>query len=199
MNFFKRIFGKKETKNRIPQNLEEKNFNQNDEEESYGIEKENSHQRAIELIPEDFFWSSVDELAPFGSDEGDTALSEFRDWRKRNPKEEIYECLKWTIEGVSEQNMSKYNENILDRTEIKEQIADENFDDLQYIFTVDISVIATGFGQLVDEGKIDLKCKPIIQLAIDRQKIWAELSTEWEHRNEYIENLNVLERVLKEA
>jgi hypothetical protein len=126
-------------------------------------------------------------------------LSEFRDWRKRNPKEEIYECLKWTIEGVSEQNMSKYNENILDRTEIKEQIADENFDDLQYIFTVDISVIATGFGQLVDEGKIDLKCKPIIQLAIDRQKIWAELSTEWEHRNEYIENLNVLERVLKEA
>jgi uncharacterized protein YfeS len=199
MNFFKRIFGKKETKNRIPQNLEEKNFNQNDEEESYGIEKENSHQRAIELIPEDFFWSSVDELAPFGSDEGDTALSEFRDWRKRNPKEEIYECLKWTIEGVSEQNISKYNENILDRTEIKEQIADENFDDLQYIFTVDISVIATGFGQLVDEGKIDLKCKPIIQLAIDRQKIWAELSTEWEHRNEYIENLNVLERVLKEA
>ncbi|EMY3559844.1 hypothetical protein AAIP53_002448 [Flavobacterium psychrophilum] len=199
MNFLKKIFGKKETENRIPQNLEENNFNKNDDEESYGIEKENSHQRAIELVPEDFFWSCVDELAPFGSDEGDTALSEFRDWRKRNPNVETYECLKWTIEGVSEQNISKYNEKILDRIEIEEKIADDDFDDQQYIFTVDISVIATGFGQLVDEGKIDLKSKPIIQLAIDRQKIWAELSTEWEHRKEYMENLNVLERVLNEA
>ncbi len=190
MNLFKKIFGKKEIENRNPQN---------NDEESYGIEKENSHRRAIELIPEDFFWSSSDELAPFGSDEGDMALSEFRDWRKKNPKVETYECLKWTIEGVSEQNISKYNERILDRAEIKEKIADEDFDDQQYIFTVDISVIATGFGQLVDEGEIDLKNKPIIQLAIDRQKIWAELSTDWEHRNEYIENLNVLEKVLKKA
>lgn len=190
MNLFKKIFGKKETENRNPLN---------NDEESYGIEKENSHQRAIELIPEDFFWSCIDELAPFGSDEGDMALSEFRDWRKKNPNEETYECLKWTIESVSEQNISKYNEKILDRKDIKEKIEDEDFNDQQYICTVDISVIATGFGQLVDEGKIDIKNKPIIQLAIDRQKIWAELSTDWEYTNEYIENLNVLERVLKEA
>lgn len=199
MNFFKKIFGKKETENKIPNNLQEQKFDKNDEEEPYGIEKENSHQRAIELIPEAFFWSGVDELAPFGSDEGDMALSEFRDWRKRNPNEEIYECLKWTIESVSEQNIATYNEKILDATEIKEKIEDENFDDQQYIFTVDISVIATGFAQLVDEGKIDLKNKPLIQLAIDRQKIWAKLSEHWEHRETYLENLNVLERVLKEA
>lgn len=199
MNFLKKIFGKKETENKVSKSLKKNEFNQNVDVESYGIEKENSHQRAIELIPEDFFWSCIDELAPFGSDEGDTALSEFRDWRKKNPDEETYEFLKWTIESVSEQNISKYNEKILDRTEIKEKIADEDFDDQQYIFTVDISVIATGFGQLVDEGKIDFMNKPIIQLAIDRQKIWAELSIDWKHRNEYIENLKVLERALKEA
>ncbi len=199
MNFLKRIFGKKETENKDSKGLVENEFNQNGDEESYGIEKENSHRRAIELIPEEFFWSCVDELAPFGSDEGDTALSEFRDWRKNNPNKETYDCIKWTIEGVSEQDMSNYNQKILDRTEIKERIADENFDDQQFIFTVDISVIATGFGQLVDEGKIDLKNKPIIQLAIDRQKIWAELSEHWENRNKYIENLNVLERALKFA
>ncbi len=37
------------------------------EEESYGINKEFAHPRAIELIPEDFFWDCVDELAPFFS------------------------------------------------------------------------------------------------------------------------------------
>jgi len=168
-------------------------------EEIYGIDKENAHKRAIELVSEEFFWNGIDELAPFGSDEGDMALSEFRDWRKRNPKTETYECLKWTIEGVAEIDLSEYNNNILDENLIKSQIEDDNFDDHQYIFTVDISVIATGFGQLVDEGKIDIKNKPLIQLAIDRQKKWAELSTEWKHKAEYINNLNVLERVLKEA
>ncbi len=45
------------------------------EDEPYGIEKEHAHQRAIQLVPEEFFWDCVDELAPFGSDEGDMALS----------------------------------------------------------------------------------------------------------------------------
>jgi len=169
------------------------------EDEPYGIDKNNAHEKAIELIPEEFFWSCIDELAPYGSDEGDMALAEFRDWKKDNPNTDTFECLKWTIEGVSEKGLSEYNQNILERNLIKTQISDHNFDDRQYIFTVDISVIATGFGQLVDEGKIDQKNKPLIQLAIDRQKIWAELSTHWEHRDEYIANLNVLERGLKEA
>jgi uncharacterized protein YfeS len=69
-------------------------------EENYGIDIEHAHKRAVELIPEEFFWSCIDELAPFGSDEGDTALAEFRDWRKQNPKTPTIECLKWVIESV---------------------------------------------------------------------------------------------------
>ncbi len=168
-------------------------------EEVYGIQKDHAHKRAIELIPEDFFWSCIDELAPFGSDEGDMALAEFRDWKKENPNSPTYECLQWTIESVSELNISEYNENILDKGLIRKQITDDDFDDYQYIFTVDISVIATGFGQLVDEGKIDERNKPIIQLAINRQKNWAELSEGWKYRGEYIANLTVLERALKEV
>jgi uncharacterized protein YfeS len=169
------------------------------EEEIYGIDKDYAHKRAIELIPEEFFWDCVDELAPFGSDEGDLALSEFREWKKKNPNLSTYECLKWTIESVGELIISEYNENILDKELIKNQIEDDEFNDEQYIFTVDISAIATGFGQLVDEGKIDERNKPLIQLAIDRQRIWTELNEEWEYGSEYISNLNVLERVLKEA
>ena len=198
MGFFKNLFGNKKKESEIPQNKAEK-VTDEIEDEPYGIDKDNAHKRAIELIPEEFFWSCIDELAPFGSDEGDMALSEFRDWKKDNPNKETYECLKWTIEGVSEKSLAEYNETILDKSLIQSQLDDDDFDDQQYIYTVDISVIATGFGQLVDEGKIDSKNKPIIQLAIDRQKIWAELATDWEHRNEYIGNLNVLDRVLKVA
>ncbi|MFK7774383.1 MAG: hypothetical protein AB8F94_19700 [Saprospiraceae bacterium] len=170
-----------------------------EKEEVYGIKKEYAHQRAIELIPEEFFWSCIDELAPFGSDEGDMALSEFREWKKENQNSPIYECLKWTIESVGQLNISEYNENILDKRLIKNQIEDDSFDDQQYIYTVDISAIATGFAQLVDEGKIDKINKPFIQLAITRQKIWAELNEDWGYRNEYINNLIVLERALKVA
>jgi uncharacterized protein YfeS len=168
-------------------------------EEQYGIDKENANRRAVELIPEEFFWHCADELAPFGSDEGDTALAEYRDWRKQNPKTPTIECLKWVIEGVGEMEFDEYNADLLDREKIKAEIKDEDFDDQQYIFTLDVSVISTGFAQLVDEGIIEPQNKPIIQLAIDREIIWAEVSERWEHAKEYIANLNVLKRALQVA
>lgn len=169
------------------------------EEEKYGIDIDNAHQKAIELIPEEFFWSCIDELAPFGSDEGDMALAEFRDWRKENPKTATLECLKWVIESVGEMEFDDYNSEMLSKSKIKSQIEDKDFDDQQYIYTLDNSVIATGFAQLVDEGIIETENKKIIQLAIDRQIFWAELSEDWEYSKEYISNLKVLDRALKAA
>lgn len=139
------------------------------DEEIYGIDKDHGHPRAIELIPDEFFWNNFNEVAPFGSDEGDTALAEFRDWRKENPTKSILECIIWTIEGVGEINFSEYNSSLLDDNLIDQQIKDEDFDFEQYVNTLDISVIATGFGQFADEGKIDLDAKPTIKLALDRQ------------------------------
>lgn len=72
------------------------------EEEQYGIDIDHAHERAKALIPEEFFWSCIDELAPFGSDEGDMALAEFRRWRKENPVIPTLECLIWTITDVGE-------------------------------------------------------------------------------------------------
>ncbi|NII28109.1 hypothetical protein HB364_23705 [Pseudoflavitalea sp. X16] len=170
-----------------------------EQEEKYGIDIDNAHPKAIELIPEEFFWSCIDELAPFGSDEGDTALAEYRDWRKANPNTPTLECLKWVIESVGEMNFADYNQKIVDKKLIKSQLEDDDFDDQQYIYTLDNSVIATGLAQLVDEGIIEQQNKSIIQLAIDRQKNWAELSEGWEHSKEYIDNLQVLERALNQA
>lgn len=150
-------------------------------EEQYGIDIENAHKKAIALIPEDFFWSNFDECAPFGSDEGDTALAEYRDWRLENPSTPTIECLKWVIESIGEIQLEDYNEQLLDREKIKAGILDKDFDDDYYFYTLDVSVIATGFAQLVDEGTIAAENKPVIQVAIDRQIIWAELIENREH------------------
>jgi uncharacterized protein YfeS len=171
----------------------------NEDEERYGVEKHLAHPRARELVPEEFFWDCTDALAPFGSDEGDTALAEFRAWRRDQPRTPIIECLKWTIESVGETELSEYSDAILSESLVAQQIRDENYDDQQLIFTVDVSVLATGFGQLLDEGRIDASAKPIVARAIARQIIWARSKPSWEFSKEYIEKLHVLERVLKNA
>ena len=96
-------------------------------------------------------------------------------------------------------NFKNYNQELLERDHIKEAIEDEDYDDQQYLYTLDNSVIATGFAQLVDEGLIEAANKPIIQLAITRQIIWAEFSTDWENADQYIDNLKVLNTALKLA
>lgn len=175
-----------------------------EEDERYGIQKEYAHPRAIELIPEEFFWDCVDEFAPFGSDEGDMALSEYRQWRADNPDAPLKECLQWVIESVGEMDFQEYDRSILNKDLIKKQLSDDEFDDQQYIDTLDISVIGTGFGQLVDEGKIDQDCKEIIQLAIDRQLTKNEAGMELDLLDkdlcqEHNGYLVVLKRALSQA
>jgi uncharacterized protein YfeS len=170
-----------------------------EDEELYGIHKEHAHPKAIELIPEDFFWDCVDELAPFGSDEGDTALAEFREWRKANPHTPVMACLKWVIESIGEMDIEAYNEDLLDRDRIKQLMEDPAYDDSYYMFTLDTTVIATGFGQLVDEGMIDPDTKPIIGIALERQIAWALLSESWSYAEQHIGYLNIMKRALEDA
>ena len=93
-----------------------------------------------------------------------------------------------------------YNEeNLVDEIKIKSQIDNDEFDDQQYIFIVDSSVIATALGQLVDEGLIEADYKYFVQVAINRLRIWANLHESWNHKNEFVRRLNVIERVLEKA
>lgn len=165
-------------------------------EEFDGIEIEKAHPRAIELVPEEFFWDCGDDLAPFGSDEGHTALEEWREWRRQSPDAPALDCLIWTIESVGEIKFSDYGSSLLSRDKIKTQVEDRKFDDLQYIFTLDTSVIATAFGQLVDEGKIDRDLKPVVEIAIERLIIWSEMREEWAHAHQYVANLTTLRNAL---
>lgn len=170
-----------------------------EDQEPSGIDKDHGHPRALQIIADDFFWDCTDELAPFGSDEGDTALAEYRDWRKENPGQALEACLTWTIESVGEIDASEYSDGIYDETTVREQLEDPDFDDQQLIYTTDVSVIATAFGQLADEGAIDATAKPYAARALKRQIVWARLQPDWDHADAYIGNLERLQAALAEA
>lgn len=124
------------------------------------------HQRAIEIADYEFFWNTLDELAPFGSEESYLAFSELCDWLIDNPNTPIIECFKWILDswGIK---IEDFNDSIIENENILKIIYDLDFND--DLMMLDYTIISTGFGQLILEGKIDLDVKNIIQLSILRQ------------------------------
>lgn len=132
-------------------------------------EPETAHSRARELMHEAFFWDCVDEAAPFGSDEGSDAYHEWRSWREDNPEAPITDCFNWILGG----NLEAYNESLASDAQIEKDAANPGaalLSDQYDMFTLDTTIIATGLGQLMDEGVIDPTAKPFIHVAIMRQR-----------------------------
>jgi len=164
----------------------------------YGIKKEMAHHRSKRLIPEDFFWSSIDELAPFGSDEGDLALEEYRNWRSQFPRRNLVFLIEEIIDEIGEFDFTDYQEErVLSADMIAKHEDDKEFDTYYNYFVLDSTIIASGFGQLVDEGKIDEEAIPIIKTSIRKLRKWNRLQEkEWDGANEFTSNLDVLYRVI---
>ena len=165
-----------------------------------GIDKESAHPRAVELIPDTFFWDQTDEIAPFGGEYGNTALNEFREWRAKNKKKSITKFLKVSIEEIGEIEFKEYTVKLLDQRTIGNLLTDEDYDADQLFDGLDTTIIAVGFAQLIDEGKIDQDAKRLIRIAIERQLIGNSLGLYDEDLSrEYIDYLKRLKSVLEEA
>ena len=131
-------------------------------------EPETAHPRARELMPEPVLWDCVDEEAPFGSDEGHDAYYEFREWRSTHPNVKLVECLAW----IMEDELASYTLALAEDAHVEadlESPEDAFLADSYDVFTLDATVIATGLGQLLDEGRIDQEAKPYLRVAIARQ------------------------------
>ncbi|MEO7101269.1 MAG: molybdate metabolism regulator [Luteolibacter sp.] len=127
-----------------------------------------AHPKARDLMREIFFWDCAEEDAPFGSDEGWDAYYEWRSWRSENPTSEIKECMAWILSG----RLDEYNESLYSDTQVETDIEspDDAFLSEEFgIYTLDTTIIATGLGQLIDEGKIDESAKPYLRVAVSRQ------------------------------
>ena len=142
-------------------------------EKGYDYLKENTfffgetpHKRALEIADYKFFWDASDELAPFGCEEAYIAFSEFSYWLEDNPDTPIMECFLWILESW-DLELEDFNDDVIESENILKIIQDMDF--YEELMSLDYTIIATGFGQLIIQGKIDMDVKNIIQLSVLRQ------------------------------
>ena len=122
--------------------------------------------RAVKIADYKFFWDATDELSPFGCEEAYIAFCEISNWLAENPKTPIIECFIWILESWGLE-LEDFNDDIIESENIMKIIQDMDF--YEELMSLDYTIIATGFGQLILQGKIDEDVKNIIQLSILRQ------------------------------
>ena len=82
-----------------------------------------AHPKAQALMKDEFYWSPIEETAPFGSDDGSDAAYGFRQWRHLNKTSSPSIYLKELVEGWH-YPLFDYNE--LDTEKIKEYITSKS-------------------------------------------------------------------------
>lgn len=131
----------------------------------YELSPDTAHPNAKKLMDEEFYWSSIEESAPFGSDDGSDAFYGFREWRQSHleisPTVYLHELFKswdypaFDLNEMNEENLKRYiSLNAIGTRTLTGQ---------------DNAIIAVGFGQFVLEGKIDEDVKALTRIALKRE------------------------------
>ena len=88
--------------------------------DNYELSRETAHPKAKEILIDDFYWSPIEESAPFGSDDGSDAFYGFRQWRATNKNTSP---LKFLEELFISWEYPKFNLNELDTSKIHTYIS----------------------------------------------------------------------------
>ncbi len=124
-----------------------------------------AHPNAKRLMKEDFYFSTIDETAPFGNDDGADTYAGFKDWRRTHKNEDPKEYL---LEQLDSWGYPKFD---IYETDIKKltQYLKQNSLGSRYMSGVDAAIIAIAFGQLYLEGRVDKDFNELAKIAIRRQ------------------------------
>lgn len=129
---------------------------------------------AKRLMNEEFYWSPIEETAPFGSDDGADTYAGFKDWRQThesaNPKEFLMEQINnwgYPTFDINETNLEKLKP-YLKQSELGSR----------FMSGIDAAIVAIAFGQLYLEGTINKDFNEIAKTAIKRELI-SELLALW--------------------
>ncbi len=130
------------------------------------------HPNAKRLMNEEFYWSPIEETAPFGSDDGADAYAGFKDWRDSHANDDPKDYLLLQIQEWDYPLFDFTETNIDNLT----SYLTENELAIQFMTGIDVAIVAIAFGQLYLEGNIDADFKEIARTSINRQLNPALLS-----------------------
>jgi uncharacterized protein YfeS len=135
---------------------------------------EKAHPTAKRLMDEEFYWSPIEETAPFGSDDGADTYAGFADWRLEHKSNSPKEYL---LEHLTSWGYTPFNFNETDFKKLKPYI-DSSPLARRFMIGTDAAIIAIAFGQLYLEGAIDKDFNKLAKTAIQRELL-PEMKLLW--------------------
>lgn len=156
----------------------------------YEPSKQRAHPISRKLMKENFFWDILDDNAPFGNDDGAEALPYWRKWRRANPHGKIMEFMKDIFEH--------YDISFSDWERKSGNFAPFDFVGILTTSMGNNVVIATAFGQLMDEGYVDPELATLARKAIANEKNMVMVKR-WSDPAQREARLAILESVLNKA
>lgn len=122
---------------------------------------------AKQLMKEEFYWSPIEETAPFGSDDGADTYAGFANWRETHKTVNPKVFLKDQIDSWGYPTFD-LNETNFDKLKTYLQQSDLG---TRYMSGIDAAIVAVAFGQLYLEGTIDKDFKELAKTSISRELI----------------------------
>lgn len=118
-------------------------------------------------MKDDFFYDVTDQIAPFGDDDSWETFMALQDWIPNHTNRNKLEFLH---SQLSYWGYPPFDLSTTDIEVIKEYIQTGLLHD-RYLYGTDEAIIATAFGQLYLEGRIDLNIRNLAVIAIKRQTL----------------------------
>lgn len=157
---------------------------------------QHAHSKAQMLMTDPFLWSSNDETAPFGNDDGSDAIFDYYKWRLKHSERSNIEFIKLKL---VEWNYKVYDYYTIDTNAIRTFIKSNKIGDRIYL-GIDDLIISIGFGQFIIEGKIDPDLKSLTLIALQRQLLSISLELfDLNYRAKRIKELNRMNEIINAA
>lgn len=126
-----------------------------------------AHPTAKRLMNEEFYWSPIEETAPFGNDDGADTYAGFVDWRQTHQTDNPIEFLMLQIESW---DYPTFDLNETNFEELKPYLKQSDLGS-RFMSGIDAAIVAIAFGQLYLEGIVDKALKELAKTSINRQLI----------------------------
>ncbi|RZM24366.1 MAG: hypothetical protein EOO88_23080 [Pedobacter sp.] len=166
-----------------------------DEEAPKHPHKSLAHPRAQELMSTDWYYSPIEGMAPFGSDDGAEAFLAFYEWRQANRNQSavsfVYQQLMYW--GYPSFPLSSLNEE-----ELLTYIKDSPVGD-RMLYGTDAAIFAIAFGDLYVSGSIDEDMKQLALVTVERQMLPLLLNQWREAKEERTIHLTDFRRILTDV
>ena len=133
---------------------------------------EKAHPTAKRLMNEEFYWSPIEETAPFGSDDGADTYAGFADWRQTHKTESPKNFL---MEQIDYWGYPTFDLNETNFDKLKPYLKQSDLG-TRFMSGIDAAIVSIAFGQIYLEGTVDKDIKELAKTSIKRQLITEMLN-----------------------